>query len=82
MFEIENLFKLIKDSLNSITDLSLRFTEKCWTVALESGANVLAINIMECANPDPDLIHRRKALNLAIMDHEEENVFVSPLPRF
>ena len=75
-----NFFKLIKDPLNPITDMSLRSTEKCWTVALESGANVLAINIMECADPDPDLIHRRKSLNLAIMDHKEKNVFVSPLP--
>ena len=53
--------------------------EKCWTTALDSGAKVLALNILEAGYPDPTLIQTRKTLNALILNHKEKNMFVSPL---
>ena len=47
-------------------------TEKVWTVALQSKAQVLALNVIECASNNASLTRRRNELNEMIARHEEK----------
>lgn len=46
--------------------------KQCWKVALDTGANVLALNILEAAAPSDSLIQRRNQLNALITNHHED----------
>jgi len=48
--------------------------EKVWTVALETDANVLALNVIEAAAPSPQLIEKRNSLNAMIENHQEDRL--------
>ncbi|KAL8646726.1 MAG: hypothetical protein Q9226_006741, partial [Calogaya cf. arnoldii] len=43
-----------------------------WTVALETGANVLALSVLEAEHTGGDLIQRRNELNWMIAQHSED----------
>lgn len=70
------LFRLFNGHILSTLISTEGILEKCWTVALNSGAKVLAMNILEAGYPDKTLIQTRKTLNTLILDHKEKNVFV------
>ena len=53
-----------------------RVTEKVWKVALGTGANVLALNIIEAAAASSSLTKRRNSLNAMIAGHQEERMYV------
>jgi len=48
--------------------------EKVWTVALETGAKVLALNVIECAASSQGMIEKRNRLNLMIKEHQEDRL--------
>lgn len=47
-------------------------TEKVWTVALQSKAQVLALSVIESASNKASLTRRRNELNEMIAKHEEK----------
>ena len=49
-------------------------------MALATGANVLALTIIEAAVRDPSLIRRRDALNALIAEHEADRLYVAKMP--
>lgn len=46
--------------------------EICWKKSLDTGASVLALNIIEAAYPSQSLRARRSELNTLIANHKEE----------
>ena len=46
--------------------------EKIWNVALETGANVLALNILEAEASSDKANSRRNTLNEKILNHKQE----------
>ncbi len=46
--------------------------EKVWKVALDTGANVLALNVLEAESSGNELNSRRNALNNKIENHQQE----------
>lgn len=50
-----------------------RVTERVWQLAIDAGAKVLALNIIEAAASNSGLVQRRNLLNDMIMHHEEEH---------
>lgn len=49
-------------------------TEKVWTVALETGAQVLALNVIEAAVTSESIPERRNSLNTMIQNHKEDRL--------
>ena len=47
-------------------------SETGWKMALDTGANVLALNIVEAAARSESLIQRRRQLNALIANHHEK----------
>lgn len=47
-------------------------TEKVWKVALDTGANVLALNVLEAAASSDRASSRRNSLNDKIANHQQE----------
>lgn len=47
-------------------------------MALDTGAKVLALNVIEAASPNKDLRHRRSELNALIANHKEDRWLVAP----
>ena len=47
-----------------------------WSIALETGANVLALTVTEAAVRDGSLMRRRDALNALIAEHEADRLCV------
>ena len=45
--------------------------EKVWKVALDTGANVLALNVLEAQASDDRLNSERNSLNDKIANHQE-----------
>lgn len=43
-----------------------------WNIASATGANVLALNVIEAAATVGTIIQKRDALNALIMDHKQE----------
>ena len=52
-------------------------TEVVWRAALESGANVLALNIIETAQSSKTGIERLSSLNAKILEHQEDGLYVA-----
>ena len=50
-----------------------RTVERVWQLAIDAGAKVLALNIIEAAASNSGLVQRRNLLNDMIMHHEEEH---------
>lgn len=50
--------------------------EKVWDIGLASGANILALNVIEAAFTDDTIVQRRDALNALIADHEQDRWWV------
>ena len=48
------------------------FTEKIWGVALDTGANVLALNILEAAASNDSANAKRNSLNSKIANHQQK----------
>ncbi|KAL9019786.1 MAG: hypothetical protein Q9185_002930 [Variospora sp. 1 TL-2023] len=48
--------------------------KEVWTVALETGANVLALSVLEGEYTSGDIVQRRKELNGLIASHEERRL--------
>ena len=48
---------------------------KVWKVALDTGANVLALNVLEAAASSPRMIEKRNQLNSMIMSHHEDRLY-------
>ncbi len=46
--------------------------EKTWNTALDTGANLLACTVIECASSSESLIRRRNALNALIAEHVQD----------
>ena len=55
-------------------------TEKVWKVALDTGANVLALTVLEAAASSPRLTGKRDELNAMIKDHQEDRLYVRSSP--
>ncbi|KAL8958807.1 MAG: hypothetical protein Q9193_004205 [Seirophora villosa] len=53
--------------------------KQVWTVALDSGANVLALNVLEGEHTSGDIVPRRKQLNALIAGHEEHRLYYMDL---
>ncbi len=51
--------------------------ELVWNVALDTGAKVLALNVLEAAASSEGMIQRRNRLNSMIKDHQQERLYVS-----
>jgi len=49
--------------------------EKVWKVALDTGATVLALNVLEAAASDLRMIEKRNSLNAMIKDHQEDRLY-------
>ncbi|MCJ1433759.1 hypothetical protein MMC27_003124 [Xylographa pallens] len=49
--------------------------QEVWSIALATGANVLALTIIEAAVRDRSLIQRRHTLNTLIAGHEEDHFY-------
>ncbi|MCJ1277097.1 hypothetical protein MMC21_004906 [Puttea exsequens] len=49
--------------------------EKVWTVAIATGANVLALDVIEAAASSPQAIEMRKVLNQKIKEHQEDKFY-------
>ena len=64
---------MIPDVLGHYTHQTV-FIEVVWRTALESGANVLALNIIESARGSDVLIQKRASLNKSILEHNEERL--------
>ncbi|KAL9104938.1 MAG: hypothetical protein Q9163_000183 [Psora crenata] len=47
---------------------------KVWRVALDSGAKVLALNVIEAAGSSQGMVRKRKDLNDMIAKHEEDRL--------
>ena len=52
-----------------LTDFTI---EICWKNALDTGASVLALNVIEAAYPSQSLINKRSELNTLIANHRED----------
>lgn len=52
-----------------LTDFTI---EICWKNALDTGASVLALNVIEAAHPSQSLKNRRSELNTLIANHRED----------
>ncbi|MCJ1409628.1 hypothetical protein MMC19_003709 [Ptychographa xylographoides] len=50
-----------------------------WSIALETGANVLALTVTEAAVRDGSLMRRRDALNALIAEHEADRFYCMDL---
>ena len=51
-------------------------TAKVWRVALDTGAKVLALNVIEAAGSNDKLVQKRNDLNAMIAKHGEERLYV------
>ncbi|KAL9027065.1 MAG: hypothetical protein Q9196_004354 [Gyalolechia fulgens] len=49
--------------------------ENVWRVALDTGANVLALSVLEAEDTSGDIVQRRKELNNLIAYHQEDRFF-------
>jgi hypothetical protein len=47
-----------------------------WDVALNTGASVLALNVLEAAASSPSMIEKRNMLNAMIKDHQQDRLYV------
>ncbi|KAL9631031.1 MAG: hypothetical protein Q9164_006110 [Protoblastenia rupestris] len=52
---------------------------KVWRIALDTGAKVLALNVIECASSNGRLVQKRNALNAMISKHEEDRFYTFDL---
>ncbi|KAL8819830.1 MAG: hypothetical protein Q9191_007648 [Dirinaria sp. TL-2023a] len=50
--------------------------QKVWDIGLASGANVLALNVIEAAFTIGTIVQRRDALNTLIANHKQDRWFV------
>ena len=55
------------------------FSEKIWEVALNTGAKVLGLSIIETAASSAGLVQKRNFLNEMILHHEEDRFFTFDL---
>ena len=53
--------------------------KKIWRMALDSGANVLALTVTETSSPSTQVRHQYDRLNQMILDHREEGYYVADL---
>lgn len=53
--------------------------QKVWDIGLRSGANVLALNVIEAAFTDGTIIQRRDALNALIANHKQDRWYTMDL---
>lgn len=64
-----------------LTDFTI---EICWQKALDTGASVLALNVIEAAHPSQSLRDRRSELNTLIANHKQDRwsvlLLASPFP--
>ncbi len=51
--------------------------ELVWNVALDTGANVLALTVLEAAASSERMLRKKNLLNAMIKDHQEERLYVS-----
>ena len=56
--------------------------EICWQKALDTGASVLALNVIEAAYPSQSLRDKRSELNTLIASHKEDRWSVMLLAPF
>ena len=54
----------------------MKLQEAVWKMALDSGAKVLALNILETASSSEKGTHWRNELNAMIAKHQEERLYV------
>lgn len=59
-------------ALEAISRVDRNITEKVWRVALDTGANVLALNILEAEASSDIANSRRNSLNDKIVNHQQE----------
>ena len=64
------------DRLGRIRALLSVTAEKVWDLALDSGANVLALNVVECAASTGTIVQRRDRLNQLINLHRQDRWYV------
>lgn len=50
--------------------------EKVWQLALDTGANVLALNVIETAASGTGMVQKRNLLNDLIVHHEDDHLCV------
>lgn len=58
--------------LRGSTTANVTFTERVWKVALDTGANVLALNVLEAEGSGDRENSRRNSLNNKIANHQQE----------
>lgn len=51
--------------------------ELVWNIALDTGANVLALTVLEAAASSDRMLRKRDQLNAMIKDHQQERLYVS-----
>ena len=51
--------------------------EVVWNIALDTGANVLALTVLEAAASSDRMLRKRDQLNAMIKDHQQERLYVS-----
>ena len=56
-------------------------TGKAWKVALNTGANVLALTVIETAGSSSSMIKKRNDLNNMIKEHEEDRLYAASFLR-
>ncbi|KAL8942635.1 MAG: hypothetical protein Q9216_001548 [Gyalolechia sp. 2 TL-2023] len=67
---------LASDSEGTPTrDRLMLLSEKVWKVALDTGANVLALSVLEAEYTSGDIVQRRKELNNLIAYHQEDRLY-------
>lgn len=51
--------------------------ELVWNIALDTGANILALTVLEAAASSKSMLRKRNQLNAMIKDHQQERLYVS-----
>lgn len=51
--------------------------ELVWNIALDTGANVLALTVLEAAASSERMLRKKNQLNAMIKDHQQERLYVS-----
>ncbi len=56
-------------------------TEQIWQLAIDTGAKVLALNVIETAASSAGMVQKRNLLNDMIVHHEDDHLYVEHSPR-
>ncbi|KAL2044583.1 hypothetical protein ABVK25_012360 [Lepraria finkii] len=49
--------------------------KKVWDIALNTGANIMALNVLEAAGLSPRMIEKKNMLNAMIKDHQQDRFY-------